>query len=380
MTDRADIVVVGGGPVGAVFAAQTAAHGFRVVSIDPRAPGTKATDVRPIALSYGSRLILERLGIWGEMQPATAIEKIHVSQRGAFGRAMLTAAEARVPALGYVTDYAGIVAVTDTAVSAAGVQVIRGARVISIDGGADAPRVRYETAEGVREYAAGLAVIAEGGALHSVGAVDVREYGQAAITARLHTSRAHGNVAYERFTPDGPIALLPYGAEYALVWTTRAEHANALVTSSTDNFLAMLQHHFGERAGRFTSVSVRAAHPLSLRVAREGALQRVVAIGNAAQALHPVAGQGLNLGLRDAWELANEVTARGMGERTASSFRTRRRWDRSSGIAFTDSLVSIFSNDSTPLALARGAALALVDNVPSVKNFLMRRMMFGTRG
>src|SRR5438132_3213526 len=145
MIDHADVIVVGGGPVGAALAAQIAKSALRVVSIDPRETGVTSPDVRPIALSYGSRLILERLGVWDRLTPATAIERIHVSQRGALGRAMLTAREARVPALGYVVDYAGIVSVFDAAVAANGVQTIRGARVTSVESEPGVARVRYET-------------------------------------------------------------------------------------------------------------------------------------------------------------------------------------------------------------------------------------------
>ncbi|HEV7801017.1 MAG TPA: FAD-dependent monooxygenase, partial [Burkholderiales bacterium] len=187
--------------------------------------------------------------------------------------------------------------------------------------------------------------------------------------------------AYERFTPDGPLALLPYERSYALVWTVPPEAAAELVEAAPNVFLDRLQDAFGERVGRFRAVSARFAHALALRVAERVTWGRAVLIGNAAQALHPVAGQGFNLGLRDAWELATEIRRRGPHDAgLPAAYRARRRSDRRGGIAFTDSLIRIFSNDIAPLAIARGAALALLDSLPPAKDFVVRRMVFGSRG
>jgi 2-octaprenyl-6-methoxyphenol hydroxylase len=188
-------------------------------------------------------------------------------------------------------------------------------------------------------------------------------------------------MAYERFTPHGPLALLPFGEGYAVVWVTTPACAAELCSATPEGFLAALQDCFGERAGRFRRVDTRAAHPLALRIAEHPIAGRAALIGNSAQALHPVAGQGLNLGLRDAWELATEIRKRGPEDAALlQRYASRRRIDRFGGIGFTHSLVKIFSNGWMPLRIARGIGLALLDNVPPVKDFVIRRMVFGARG
>ena len=376
-----DAVVIGGGPVGAAAALELHAAGFDIVLVESRAPGTTSDDLRPLAISDGSRLILDRLGVWDALGPATAIERIHISHRGRFGRAVLTAAEARLPALGYVVDYWGLVEVLERAVAAAGVPVLRGANVTSIAHDATSARLELESASGPGECFASLVVAADGNAASTGVEVRVTDYGQSAVTARIAADRPHAHTAYERFTQDGPLALLPYESGYALVWTVEQRHAQALCDATPADFLSQLQACFGERAGRFTEVSSRAVHRVSLRVAQSATAGRAVLIGNAAQALHPVAGQGFNLGLRDAWELASAAREHGVrSEALLDGYRARRRIDRTGGIVFTHGLVKLFSNDWLPLAAARGAGLTLLDSLPPVKDFVVRRMVYGARG
>jgi 2-octaprenyl-6-methoxyphenol hydroxylase len=379
--ERYDVVIVGGGPVGAALALELQAAALKVMLIEAREPVARASGFRPLALSYGSRLIFDRLGLWHALAPATPITRIHISQRGAFGRAALTATEAGLPALGYVVDYTGLVSTLDAAVARSQSTVVRGGRVSSIAHDATSARVEFAIGEGLRECLASLVVIADGTAL--AADVDVRtiDYGQSAVTARVETELPHVQTAYERFTRQGPIALLPFDRSYALVWTTRPQHADELMSAPPETFLQSLQERFGERVGRFKAVSARTAHRLSLRIAERTTWGRAVLIGNAAQALHPVAGQGFNLGLRDAWELAVEIRRRGpRDERLLAAYRARRRIDRAGGIAFTDALVRVFSNDFLPLGIARGAGLTLLDCFPPAKKFVVRRMIFGTRG
>ena len=294
---------------------------------------------------------------------------------------MFTAAEARLPALGYVLDYRGLVAVLDRALSRAGVPVLRGAAVTSIAHDSASARLELDTPEGQGGCVATLVVVADGSA--AVTGIDVRvtDYGQGALSARVAADRPRGHTAYERFTSDGPLALLPYEDGYVVVWTTSPVQAQLLYEMPSAAFLAQLGERFGERAGRFVSVSSRAVHRVSLRVAECPTAGRAVLIGNAAQSLHPVAGQGFNLGLRDAWELASEMRTRGVHDPALlDSFGARRRIDRSGAIAFTHGLVKLFSNDWLPLAAARGVGLTLLDALPPVKDFVVRRMVFGSRG
>jgi 2-octaprenyl-6-methoxyphenol hydroxylase len=381
MAEAYDVVVVGAGPVGAALALELHAGALNVALIEAREHAAPADGLRPLALSYGSRLIFERLAVWPQLTPATPISRIHISQRGRFGRTALTASEAGVPHLGYVVDYAGLINTLDAAVSGAGLTVVRGARVSTIAHDANSARVEFTTAQGVRDCVASLVVIADGGALAADVEVRTIDYRQSAVTARIQTELPHGNTAYERFTSEGPLALLPFEQGYGLVWTTRPQEADDLVRASAPAFLARLHECFGDRVGRFLGVGARNAQRLTLRIAQRTTQGRAVLIGNAAQALHPVAGQGFNIGLRDAWELAAEIRRRGpRDERLLEAYRARRRFDRTGGIAFTDTLIRLFSNDFAPLAIARGAGLTLLDCLPTVKNFVVRRMIFGARG
>lgn len=376
-----DVVVVGGGPVGAALALELHASGFSAALLEARVGAGPSAALRPLALSYGSRLIFERIGIWDALGAATPIERIHVSQRGRFGRALLTATQARLPALGYVTDYANVVATLDAAVDRAGLTVIRGARVTTLAHDSSSARVEFASAAGVEECVASLVVIADGSALAADVHVRTTDYHQSALTALVQTELPHRHTAYERFTPEGPIALLPFEHRYALVWTVHPADADELTRATEHAFLARLQDRFGERLGRFTEAGARAAHHLTLRVAERTTLGRAVLIGNAAQALHPVAGQGFNLGLRDAWELATEIRRRSPdAAQLPEAYRARRQIDRRGAIAFTDALVRIFSNDLALPGLARGVGLALLDSLPPAKEFVMRRMVFGSRG
>jgi 2-octaprenyl-6-methoxyphenol hydroxylase len=204
------------------------------------------------------------------------------------------------------------------------------------------------------------------------------------VTARVASLKPHRQVAYERFTPQGPLALLPMGERLALVWTTTPAHARQLCELSGEDFLAALQSAFGGRLGAFSHAGPRSSFPLALKVAENRTEPRVVAVGNAAQTLHPVAGQGLNLGLRDAWELAETVRGRDRSdigtEAHLRAYAARRRIDRGGGVRFTDSLVRLFSNDIAPLKLARGLGLMALGAAPPIKEFVVRRMTFGTRG
>ena len=380
MSDRYDVVVVGAGPVGSALALQLSAADLRVALVESRdAPA--ANPFRPLALSHGTRLILERLQVWRDLCPATPIARIHVSHAGRFGRVELAAGEVNVPALGYVVDYGAAIRAFDAAVARSRVDVLQGTRVASMAHGPTNARLELGTHDGTKDCVADLIAIAEGSALTSEVGVHVFDYAQKAITARVQTEVAHAGLAFERFTPQGPVALLPFDRDYALVWTMRPEMADELVAAAPRVFLSELQACFGSRVGRFVGVEARSLHALTLRIAKRLTWGRAVLVGNAAQTLHPVAGQGLNLGIRDAWELAGEIKRLGLHDPALlKRYRARRRIDRSGGIAFTDALVRIFSNDFVPLAAMRSAGLALLDIVPPAKDYVVRRMIFGARG
>jgi 2-octaprenyl-6-methoxyphenol hydroxylase len=377
-----DVLIVGGGPVGAALALALRGAGLAIGQLEARTAHA-ATDSRPIALSHGSRLMLERLGVWDGLPGATPIQRIHVSQRGAFGQVTLDAREAHLPALGYVVDYGTLAGALAGALDAGGGVDRIQAAASALERESDAAVVRFISGGRAARASARLLAVADGGAL-PVADARIRDYGQAAVTARVSCVAPHHNVAYERFAPEGPLALLPSGDALALIWTTTPDHAQQLCALTEGEFLQRLQAGFGNRLGRFLTAAGRAWHPLALKIAAHTAEPRTVVIGNAAQTLHPVAGQGLNLGLRDAWELAALVRdcdpADIGGPALLRAYAARRRLDRRGGIFFTDSLVRLFSNDLAVLRVARGLGLAALGAFPPARDFVVRRMIFGARG
>jgi len=376
--DACDILIAGGGPVGAAVALGLRGIGLDVAMIEPEARPSAA--FRPIALSHGSRQILENLGLFGRFA-ATPIETIHVSQAGGFGRTVIRREDHGVPALGYVCDASALAAVLAEVTSA---QRIAG-HVVGWRAEGEAIRVVVDAGNGGREIAARLLVLADGG--HIAGDdLAMRDYGQTAIIAQVRTEIVRRGTAWERFTDDGPLALLPDGdGASALVWTVRAGEAARLLEASGERFLASLGARFGHRLGRFIAAGPRASVPLRLVFRRSNiAGPRAVAVGNAAQTLHPVAGQGLNLGLRDAVELAALIrrTAPAVlgGEAFLAEYRVRRRVDRLAAIGVTNFLAGVFGHPSPPLRAARGLGLVALDLVPPARRLFARRMMLGLRG
>jgi 2-octaprenyl-6-methoxyphenol hydroxylase len=379
-----DIVIVGGGPVGAALALGLRASPYKVALLEAQAGDVLRDDARRLALSHGSRLTLDRLGVWQRL-PVTPIQRITVSQQNAFGRVELSAEEACVPALGYVAGYAALQQALAGALANSSVQVVSGCIARAVDSDSRSATVQAERAGTPLELAARLVVVADGAARLQLAHVKTRNYDQVAVVCELKSERPHRNRAFERFTRAGPIALLPCAHGWALVWTADADRASELSAISDSAFCAQLASALGARAefGEFFAPGRRQVFPLVLKYATRPAASRTILIGNAAQTLHPVAGQGFNLGLRDAYELARLLIADAgdPGSREVlNSFFTQRRLDRFATILFTDSLIRLFSKDIPLFAPLRGAALAALSGFAPAKNFLARRMMFGLRG
>ncbi len=379
-----DVAIVGGGPVGMSLALALRDSGLSVALLEAR-ERLAVADPRALALSQGTRLILERLDAWHGLA-ATAIDSIHVSQRGGLGRAELRAADAGVPALGYVAEYGDLYAALAARLPDCGAALLTGARVVSVRAASGYGAVGFRRDGDEHLLTAGLVVLSEGGGLPAELRRD-KDYGQSAVVASVDGERPHAGRAYERFTPEGPIALLPLGApdghRYALVWTTPGDQVKARLALSDADFLASLQVAFGDRQGRFLASGARAAFPLKLHLAAPSASPRLLRIGNAAHVLHPVAGQGFNLGVRDAWKLAEAILdtppAR-LGEADlARRYAQSRRLDVAGGSLMTDLLVEAFCNDHFVTRRARGAALALLDLAPPLKTLFARKMMFGAQ-
>lgn len=387
-----DVAIVGGGPVGAALALALRDSGLGVAVLEAKSDFF-ARDPRALALSQGTRLILERLGTWPRLAAqVTAITSIHVSQRGRIGRTLLEAQAFSVPALGYTAEYGDLYAALAADLPASGAELIVGAQVSAVRPASGCGLVEYGQAGRMHRLSARLIVLADGGK-GVPGPVAVKDYGQSALICLVETELPHAQRAYERFTAQGPIALLPLdpkgsapgalGAEYALVWTTPNEDLEARMQLSDRAFLAALQAAFGDRQGRFLACGSRSVFPLRLVTAQEPIKPGLVRVGNAAQTLHPVAGQGFNLGLRDAWWLAQTLldTPRADLGTLASLERYRglRRWDVGGGIAMTDVLVDLFANDLPGLSQGRGLALSVMDVVPVLKQAFARKMMFGVQ-
>jgi 2-octaprenyl-6-methoxyphenol hydroxylase len=380
-----DVAIVGAGPVGGVLALALAGADLDVVALDARAQGTVARGDRSLALSHGARLIFERVGVWSRLAAApdavTAITTIDISQARGFGVTRLAADEQGLPALGYVVSYNALQHAIDAALARAGVRVRFGAQVESV-GGTPAYAAVTLAGDGELPLLARLAVVADGtgAAVHGI-ARERRDYGQEALIAKVWMERPHDGVAYERFTADGPMALLPEGDHYGLVWTLTPAAAAAALALPDDAFLASVAQHFGARVQGFARVGQRKTFPLALEVARPTVATRCILIGNAAQALHPIAGQGFNLGIRDSYELARAIVdcdRDTLGDRAmVGTYALQRRTDRAAGIAFTHGLTRLFSSAAPFVSWPRGLALALLDSVPPAKKAFTRAMLFG---
>jgi 2-octaprenyl-6-methoxyphenol hydroxylase len=378
-----DLVIVGAGPVGATLALALAGEGLDVVALDARAQGATLRGDRSLALSHGARMIFERLGVWRALESArgavTPITRIDVSQAGGLGAAVLDAADAGVPALGYVVSYVALQAALDAALERARVEVRFG---VAVDRVATSPAVAEAVTASGERVAARLAAVADGTGASADGIERVRhDYGQVAVIGKVDTAAPHGGMAYERFTPDGPIALLPEGDHYGFVWTLAPARAQAMLALPDDAFAAAFASHFGRRRHDFTRTWGRKSFPLVLELATPAVATRVVAIGNASQTLHPVAGQGFNLGLRDAWELKRAIASADRDDLGApamlESFAARRRADRWAGVAFTHGLVHVFGTDLALVRWPRGAGLALLGAIPPLRRSFTRAMLYG---
>lgn len=385
MSADCDIAIIGGGPVGSALWLALRDSGLRIVMLEARRNEHKGDDPRALALSSGSRQTLERLGVWREISRVSPIQSIHVSQTGSFGRTLLRAADLEVPALGYVLPYTALQSALHHALQAGGATCLAGAAVTGLQSTEQGASIAYQHEGESHQLQARLAVVADGGKLLEADhPPKVRDYRQTAIIAHVTCTHPQPDTAFERFTVQGPLALLPFMGGYELVWTAEQETAQEMLHWEDATFLARLHQQFGDRVGEFLTMGKRTCFPLRLKYAPDLTLPHTVLIGNAAQTLHPVAGQGFNLGLRDAWELSQEilsVPSDTLGSRAMlSDYRQRRQLDRLAGTRFTDGLVRLFSNDLLFLKTGRAAALTILDCLPALKKFVARRMMFGTNG
>lgn len=386
MTDAAstldtDILIIGAGPVGMTLALKLISSGspHRVLMLDSKPRGSFSKDPRALALSHGTRQLLESLHAWNAAA-GTPIHDIHVSQSGGFGRTVLTREEQSVEALGYVMRYRDLAATLDARLETHA--VLDATEVVSTTIGPELATTVIRR-HGVEQRINARLIVHAEGTPGTSAEIRVRDYHQHAVLAEVRPQPGHRNRAWERFTPDGPLALLPLGEDYSVVFTVPPEKADTLMVMGDAEFLTALQKQFGSRVN-FTATSPRARYPLALRLRNKLVADREAWIGNAAQTLHPVSGQGFNLGIRDAWELASKLLDirhddPGVADQLAA-YAANRRLDRTGSTAFTDGIVRVFSNNLPPIRLARGLGLLALDLCRPARSFVARRMIWGARG
>jgi 2-octaprenyl-6-methoxyphenol hydroxylase len=372
--------------VGATLAVALAPLKLKVALIEAiphNAASQPSFDERTTALSNGSRKILETIGVWPALSAlATPIRKIHVSDQGRFGFARIDAAEQGLAAMGYVVPNRALgSALWARLEERAGLRLFCPAQVSKVTVDDRAATLEIVEGEAGARIDARLLVAADGvqSVVRSALGVDaqVRDYEQTAVITTVLPQRFHDNVAYERFTPSGPLALLPLdGGRCTLVMTLAKDAARAALAWSDEEFLAELQRRFGFRLGRFLKVGRRVPYPLSLSQSVHTSAQRCVIIGNAAQGLHPVAGMGFNLGLRDVASLAELIAEHpGSDPGTGGLLAEYDAWraaDRGGVIAFTDGLVRLFSNPLSSVRRLRNLGLLAFDLLPPAKSALSR--------
>ncbi|QKM65420.1 ubiquinone biosynthesis protein UbiH [Polynucleobacter tropicus] len=383
-TQSCDILIQGGGPVGLACAAWILQKlpDAKLTLVD-RNPSNdadlKAGDSRGIALSHGSKLLLDTISAWPK--DYAEIHRVHISQAGRFGRALMTREELNQSALGHIVRYHDIHLALRQAL-----------RVIQEKSSRfQWLHVNDDTAQATIQ--AKCIVHAEGGLFKKQDWVESgRDYGQSALVGLIEVEKAAPHQAWERFTAEGPLAILPshYGPNILnLVWCGSPESSQHRLQLSDADFLTSLQNEFGSRIGKFLKVQDRRLYELGLNYRKEIIKDTEVWIGNAAQTLHPVAGQGLNLGLRDSFLLAEKLSRVFAGPITEQSptqihqvleeYAQSRKSDRTATIGLTDFMARIFTSNLVPIALARGLALSTLQWLPPVKTALARQMMFGRR-
>jgi len=394
-----DILIIGGGMIGASLACALAPLSLKIAIIERHAfqsPSQASFDDRSTALAYGTRKIFQSMGIWSLLENlAMPITGIHISDRGHFGATRLSSQQSGVEALGYVIENRELGAVLQSTLEQnQQVDLICPADVEDIDINEHCAEVSVNENGLHRRLTASLIVAADGSqsfirqqlAMPST----TWDYGQTALISNVSTSAPHQQLAYERFTETGPLALLPmrplteHGRvvpRFSLVWTLKPEQVEEYLGLSDDEFLHRLQQCFGRRLGEFVRVGRRSSYPLQLVKVPTQVLSRVALIGNAAHTLHPVAGQGYNLGMRDVAVLS-EVLANALnleadiGDlQVLKQYAEWRRRDHNSVSAFTDGLVRVFTNPLLPVKMARSMALTTLDFIPPLKKMLSKRTM-----
>lgn len=411
-----DLVIVGGGMVGAsllcALSPLVSQYGLRVAIIEAFPLSVQASaansvdqakrsyqpsyDARSTALSWGSRNIMKRMGLWEKLvEQATPIERIHVSDRGHFGAVRMSAQDYAVGALGYVVENGWLGQVLlESIEQMQGVNLICPAQVTRVDNLSNGARISFEQDGLSQSIEAALLVIADGGRSELCQQLKVEleqhDYRQHAIIANVTSQKAHQNVAYERFTSAGPLALLPLHESgkraseqnrSALVLSVGADEVDVLMALDDQGFLEQLQKKFGYRLGRFEQVGERCSYPLTLHRAKHQIRNGIVIMGNAAHTLHPVAGQGFNLALRGVAALTETIREACAQNERLGSIEVLQRYlarcdsDQKQTITFSNQMIKLFSNDDFLLSHLRDLGLVALDCAPLAKKLFAQKAM-----
>lgn len=387
-----DVIIIGSGMVGGCLGLALSQTSLRIAIVEARPFAEKQADSagkRAIALSWGSRCILEQLNIWQQINDnAMPIRHIHVSDKGHFGKARLSAKAQQVDALGYVVEAAKIESVVSTNLSNTNVDILCPAILSDYEIHDTRAEVTISLDGREKKLYCHLLVGADGGLskVRQLGSFELKEYlyDQQAITALIGAESDECEVAYERFTAEGPMAMLPhFEGLYSLVWTMPSDKAQQVKEMSKEAFLERLQSRFGQWLGELSLSGACQIFPLSLSHVPKNISDRVVLIGNAAHQLHPVAGQGFNLGLRDAAMLADVLISAPQDadvEELLESYARQRKTDQMLITGFTDSVIKLFSTDNAMLSIIRNSGLLMLDKVPMLKDqFAEQTMGLGSR-
>lgn len=379
--------------LGLQAAARQAGWRIRLIEAQPPVKGgwQPSYDNRSTALSHGSRRLFERLGVWEKLaKGAEPIRKIHISDRGYPGSARMNAVDEGVPALGYIVENAWLGEVLLGALDHQTIDWVAPARVARATPKPGGYQLDMNTPDGPQQLDSDLLVIADGGRSGLLEQLGVRRkvspYQQVAVIANITSADGHAGVAYERFTESGPLALLPLsGQRSALIWTLPADAAEAVAALPDRLFLERLQAAFGFRMGALTQVGERASYALNLIEAEEQIRSHLVVLGNAAHSLHPIAGQGFNLSLRDAMALVDTLLEAWQQQRDPGAldvlqgYMNRQYSDQATTVAFSHYLTQLFSNRNPALIVGRNAGLLAMDLLLPLKSFIAQQGM-GLRG
>jgi 2-octaprenyl-6-methoxyphenol hydroxylase len=372
---QVDILIIGGGLTGATLMLALQGLGFSTLLVEAKPFSDKVSpdfDARSLALSPASRRILNMLGVWDILKEyATGIEMIHVSDQHRFGVSRLQGNEENP--LGYVVEMQHINLALHQLLAQE--QIMAPAKVTSLN--SDLKIATIATDNGEIKIAAQLIVAADGAESAMRRFCDLpaktKSYNQQAIVANVGLLKPHAHRAYERFTQNGPLALLPMkDNRMSLVWALPPQITEQMMTLSDTDFLRQLQQAFGYRLGRFVKIGKRFTFPLKQVLMPQQTKWPVVFVGNAAHTLHPVAGQGFNLGLRDAATLAQCISKQGLNENMLDQYLQLRHHDQQVITRFTDGLIQIFTSRMPGMGLVRNVGMIALDNIPALKNILAR--------